>query len=137
MVPVIAFLFGAVMSFATGSSWGTFAIMMPLIIAVADALGAPMHVSIGAVLSGGMFGDHCSPISDTTVLSSAAAGCDHLQHVLTQLPYAGAVGAVSLLCCYIPAGLGLPILFTLPVAALLLYGLLRLAGSRLEESAER
>ena len=87
LVPVIAFLFGAIMSFATGSSWGTYAIMMPLIIAVAHALGAPMHVCIGAVLSGGMFGDHCSPISDTTILSASGAGCSQFDHVRTQLPY--------------------------------------------------
>ncbi len=104
LVPVVAFLFGAVMSFATGSSWGTYAIMMPLIIAVADALGAPMHVSIGAVLSGGMFGDHCSPISDTTILSASGAGCSQFDHVRTQLPYELFNGSVCIVS-YIIAGL--------------------------------
>ena len=87
-IPVIAFLVGAVISFATGSSWGTFAIMFPLIIPMAHQLHAPMIVSIGAVLSGGLFGDHCSPISDTTILSATGAGCSQIDHVRTQLPYA-------------------------------------------------
>ncbi len=104
LVPMVAFLFGAVMSFATGSSWGTYAIMMPLIIAVANALGAPMHVCIGAVLSGGMFGDHCSPISDTTILSASGAGCSQFDHVKTQLPYELLNGSVCVVS-YIVAGL--------------------------------
>ena len=104
LVPVIAFLFGATMSFATGSSWGTYAIMMPLIIAVAHALGAPMHVCIGAVLSGGMFGDHCSPISDTTILSASGAGCNQFDHVRTQLPYELFNGSICVLS-YIVAGI--------------------------------
>ncbi|MDG1995189.1 MAG: Na+/H+ antiporter NhaC family protein [Emcibacteraceae bacterium] len=104
MVPVVAFLFGAIMSFATGSSWGTYAIMMPLIIAVANALGAPMHVCIGAVLSGGMFGDHCSPISDTTILSASGAGCSQFDHVRTQLPYELFNGSICVVS-YIMAGL--------------------------------
>ena len=77
MVPAIIFLAAASMSFATGSSWGTIAIMLPLAIPMADGLDAPMLVSIGAVLSGGLFGDHCSPISDSTILASTGAGCDH------------------------------------------------------------
>lgn len=104
LVPVIAFLFGAIMSFATGSSWGTYAVMMPLIIAVAHAFGAPIHVSIGAVLSGGIFGDHCSPISDTTILSASGAGCDQYEHVRTQLPYALYNGSICILS-YIAAGM--------------------------------
>jgi Na+/H+ antiporter NhaC len=78
--------------------------MMPLIIAVTDALGAPMHVSIGAVLSGGMFGDHCSPISDTTILSASGAGCSQFDHVRTQLPYEMLNGSICVMS-YIAAGL--------------------------------
>lgn len=103
-VPCLVFLIGALMSFATGSSWGTFAIMMPLVIPMAISLGAPLHVCIGAVLSGGLFGDHCSPISDTTILSSTGAGCDHIDHVKTQLPYALLNGTVSFLA-YVVAGI--------------------------------
>lgn len=88
MVPLLLFIVGMCISLATGSSWGTFAILIPLAIPMAAKLGAPMYASIGAVLSGGLFGDHCSPISDTTVLSAIGAACDLIDHVKTQLPYA-------------------------------------------------
>ncbi|KAB7705302.1 sodium:proton exchanger [Bacillus aerolatus] len=104
LVPVILFIAGACMSFATGSSWGTFAIMMPLAIPMAFHLDASLYICIGAVLSGGVFGDHCSPISDTTILSSTGAGCDHIDHVKTQIPYAILNGSAALLA-YIIAGL--------------------------------
>ena len=103
-VPAILFLTGALISFATGSSWGTFAILMPLGIPMAHALGGSLLVSIGAVLSGGLFGDHCSPISDTTILSSMGAACDHIDHVRTQLPYAGTVALASFIA-YLVAGI--------------------------------
>lgn len=104
LIPAVSFLIGAVLSFATGSSWGTYAIMLPLVIPMAYALGAPMYASIGAVLAGGMFGDHCSPISDTTILASSGAGCDHVDHVKTQLPYALLNGLASFIG-YIMAGI--------------------------------
>ena len=87
-IPVLAFIFGAIISFSTGSSWGTYSILIPLIIPMAISFNAPLYVTIGAILSGGLFGDHVSPISDTTILSSAGAGCDHINHVKTQTPYA-------------------------------------------------
>jgi Na+/H+ antiporter NhaC len=124
-VPLIAFLFGASMSFATGSSWGTYAIMMPLIIAVAHALGAPMHVSIGAVLSGGMFGDHCSPISDTTILSASGAGCNQFDHVKTQLPYELFNGSICVIA-YLVAGITESNLVFIPGIILLGIGLFML-----------
>jgi len=136
LLPVVAFLFGAVMSFATGSSWGTYAIMMPLIIAVADALGAPMHVAIGAVLSGGMFGDHCSPISDTTILSASGAGCSQFDHVRTQLPYELLNGTICVVC-YIIAGLTENNLVFLPGMALLglsLYMMNKVAGVKMDNT---
>lgn len=95
LIPLLIFICGACMSFATGSSWGTFAIMIPLAVPLAISLNAPLFVSIGAVLSGGLFGDHCSPISDTTILSSTGAGCDLIDHVKTQTPYALVVAVVS------------------------------------------
>ncbi|PSU79601.1 sodium:proton exchanger [Photobacterium phosphoreum] len=104
LVPAVAFLLSAIISFATGSSWGTFAIMMPLVIPTAFAIDAPLYVSIGAVLSGGLFGDHCSPISETTILSSTGSGCDQFEHFRTQLPYALLNGAIALIS-YILAGL--------------------------------
>lgn len=104
LVPAVAFLLSAIISFATGSSWGTFAIMMPLVIPTAFAIDAPLYVSIGAVLSGGLFGDHCSPISETTILSSTGSGCDQFEHFRTQLPYALLNGVIALIS-YILAGL--------------------------------
>lgn len=97
IIPALAFLVGGIISFATGSSWGTYAILFPLIIPMAVQFDAPMYVCIGAVLSGGLFGDHCSPISDTTILSATGAGCTQLQHVKTQLPYALYNAACSLI----------------------------------------
>ena len=84
----IIFLMGAVMAFCTGTSWGTFSIMMPIAIPMAVAMNANILLTIGAVVSGGIFGDHCSPLSDTTILSSMSVGTDLFSHVKTQLPYA-------------------------------------------------
>tara|TARA_Y100000385_G_scaffold177225_1_gene183256 strand:+ start:196 stop:1692 length:1497 start_codon:yes stop_codon:yes gene_type:complete len=94
---VLIFMTSCLISFATGSSWGTFAIMFPLIVPAAFAISAPLSVCIGAVLSGGLFGDHCSPISETTILSSMGAGCEPIEHFRTQLPYALANGFLSLI----------------------------------------
>lgn len=103
LVPAFIFLFGAFVSFATGSSWGTFAIMMPLAIPMAHAFSIPYAIAAGAVLSGGLFGDHCSPISDTTILSSTGAECELVEHVKTQLPYAVVNGVIAF-ACYILVG---------------------------------
>jgi tetracycline resistance efflux pump len=97
MVPVIVFLASAVIAFSTGTSWGTFAIMMPVGVPLALAADASVLPVIGAVLGGGVFGDHCSPISDTTILSSTGAQCNHIDHVTTQLPYAVVVAVVAAL----------------------------------------
>lgn len=88
MMYVLLFVVGAATAFSTGTSWGTFAIYLPIGIPLAMAIGAPVHIAIGAVVSAGIFGDHCSPISDTTVLSSLGSSCNHIAHVTTQLPYA-------------------------------------------------
>jgi len=100
ILPLLIFLVSAITAFSTGTSWGTFSIMMP----IALSLGAIMHLDlplvIAAVISGGIFGDHASPISDTTIISSMAAGCDHIEHVRTQIPYAiigGVLAAVAFL----------------------------------------
>lgn len=104
IIPAILFVVGAVMALASGTSWGTFAIMLPIAIPMAVALDAHMLVCIGAVLSGGIFGDHCSPISDTTILSSTGAGADHIDHVKTQIPYA-MLNATIALISFIIAGI--------------------------------
>lgn len=103
-IPSLVFIVGGLVSFATGSSWGTFAILLPLAIPMAHSLDGSLYACIAAVLSGGLFGDHCSPISDTTILASTGAGCDHIDHVKTQLPYALLNASVSLIA-YIVAGL--------------------------------
>jgi tetracycline resistance efflux pump len=93
-LPLI-FLVSAVAGFCTGTSWGTFAIMLPIAVPAAASLNLPVAPFIAATLSGGVFGDHASPISDTTIISSMAAATDHIDHVRTQLPYALIAGAVA------------------------------------------
>lgn len=95
-LPAMIFVVSCLISFATGSSWGTFAIMIPLSLPAAVAIGAPLDVCIGAILSGGLFGDHCSPISETTILAATGAGCDQFEHFQTQLPYALSNGALCI-----------------------------------------
>lgn len=127
-LPTVVFLLAAATAFASGSSWGVMAILMPLVVplcwAVLQANGiadaAHMHIlysCIACVLTGAVWADHCSPISDTTVLSSLATGCDHMDHVRTQIPYALAGGIVSILLGTLPAGFGLPWWLLLPVGA--------------------
>ena len=93
-LPALLFVMSGIMAFSTGTSWGTFAIMLPIGIPMAAALGLDLPLTVGALLGGAIFGDHCSPISDTTIVASLAAGSDHIDHVNTQLPYALAVAAV-------------------------------------------
>ena len=97
LIPALLFLAGALISFTTGTSWGTFAILIPIGMPMVELLGLPPSLVLAAILSGGVFGDHCSPISDSTAVSSVASGCDLLEHVKTQLPYALFCGALALL----------------------------------------
>lgn len=107
-LPMLLFVLAGIMAFATGTSWGTFGIMLPIAGDMAAATDIAMLLPMmGAVLAGAVFGDHCSPISDTTILSSTGAACHHIDHVLTQLPYAG-LGALSTLAGYLTLGLGGP-----------------------------
>jgi Na+/H+ antiporter NhaC len=127
-LPAIVFVVAGVVSFATGTSWGTMAILFPLVIPAAHRL-APgnEHVvlsSIASILSGSVWGDHCSPISDTTILSSLASSSDHIDHVRTQLPYAVIVGLVALVVGDVATGMGLyPAWVGLLVGAGLLVGI--------------
>jgi Na+/H+ antiporter NhaC len=91
----LVFMVASGIAFATGTSWGTFAIMIPIAVPVAAASGLPLAPFVAAALSGGVFGDHASPISDTTIVASMAAATDHIDHVRTQLPYALLAGAVA------------------------------------------
>ncbi|MDR2713081.1 MAG: Na+/H+ antiporter NhaC family protein [Clostridiales bacterium] len=103
-LPVIIFIIAAFLSFATGTSWGTFGILIPIIVGVFTASDPLLVLSISACLAGAIFGDHCSPISDTTIMSSTGAQYNHINHVSTQLPYAITVAALSIIS-YVIAGL--------------------------------
>jgi len=93
----VIFLLSSIIAFSTGTSWGTFSIMIPVAVPMAVAMDADVALCIGAVISGGVFGDHCSPISDTTIISSMAADCEVIEHVKTQLPYALISGVIALI----------------------------------------
>ena len=95
LIGAVIFLLSAIIAFATGTSWGTFSIMMPIAVQMAVGSDANLYMAVGAVMAGGVFGDHCSVISDTSIVSSMAAKCDHVEHVKTQLPYAVLGGLIS------------------------------------------
>ncbi len=100
VVPML-FIVGGIISFSTGTSWGTFAILIPIGVPLIQSLGLPPSLVIAAILGGGIFGDHCSPISDTTCVSAIASGCDLLEHVKTQLPYSIFGGSLALIAYFI------------------------------------
>lgn len=97
IIPTVVFLVSCFIAFSTGTSWGTFAIMIPIAVPMINIIGLHPGLIIAAVLGGGVFGDHCSPISDTTIISSMASACDHIDHVRTQLPYAFTAAGIALL----------------------------------------
>ena len=97
LLPALVFIVSAITAFSTGTSWGTFSIMMPTALGLAGSFDMNIPLMIGAVISGGIFGDHVSPISDTTIISSMASGCDHIEHVRTQMPYALIGAAIATL----------------------------------------
>jgi Na+/H+ antiporter NhaC len=110
-------------------------ILMPLAIPLSFALLPDPNfviLNVGSVLTGAIFGDHCSPISDTTILSSMGAACDHIDHVKTQLIYAVTVALVAIVAGYIPAGLGMPVYLTLPAGIVVLGLVVRIFGKRVE-----
>jgi len=145
LLPTITFVLAAITSFSTGTSWGTMAILTPLIIPLsyhlpmdanlpASSVELTMVGTVGAILSGAVFGDHCSPISDTTIMSSMSSGADHVDHVRTQLPYAIVVALVSIFFGYLPAGMGLihPILCNL-ITILSLWVILLILGKKYQD----
>ena len=144
MVPAIVFVLAAITAFTTGTSWGTMAILMPLVVPLAWAVmgmhgiadPSGMHIlysTVSACLAGAVWGDHCSPISDTTVLSSVASGCNHIEHVRTQLPYALAVGLVALLFGTIPGGFGVSPWISIVACTALLVAGLKFFGRRADD----
>ncbi len=123
--PALLFVTASVVSFAIGTSYGTMAILIPTAIPIAFALDGQMYgpitiISFGSVLDGAIFGDHCSPISDTTILSSISSSCPLMRHVRTQLPYSLFVAALALICGYIPGGFGLAPKWSIILAVLLM-----------------
>ena len=137
MLPAVVFVLAAATSFATGTSWGTMGILMPLALPLAWAMSqaggvdiahAVLHASVAAVLAGAVWGDHCSPISDTTILSSVASSCNHIDHVRTQLPYALTVGLVAGVGGFGLAGYGVPWWLCMIGCALVLFAVVRIFG---------
>ncbi|MDR2742883.1 MAG: Na+/H+ antiporter NhaC family protein [Treponema sp.] len=137
LIPAVIFIIAAGLSFATGTAWGTFGILIPITISVCDIVAPWLSVtSLSAVLAGSVFGDHCSPISDTTILSSTGAGCRHIDHVSTQIPYALTVAVVCFIGYFIagitaPLGYGLSVVITLSMSVAFLIVLLLLLPSLL------
>jgi Na+/H+ antiporter NhaC len=147
VVPAITFLLAAFVAFATGSSWGTMAILYPLILPASwilskeygldhDTALSIFYNVVSTVLAGSVLGDHCSPISDTTILSSLASSCNHIEHVRTQLPYALLVGISGTLFGTLPAAYGVPSLILFPVNIFLLYLFVRFVGKKTELHAK-
>ena len=143
LLPTTIFVLASTVAFATGTSWGTMGLVMPMAIPLAHGLlgGDPsllgardpiLLCTIGSVLAGAIFGDHCSPISDTTVLSSQASGCDHVSHVWTQLPYALLVGGIAIVCGTLPVGLGVNAWLLLPLGLVAMLLSLLVVGKRVE-----
>jgi Na+/H+ antiporter NhaC len=137
LLPIITFLIAAAIAFATGTSWGTMGLLLPAMIPLAYQMtyGQPggeliVLLCFGAVLDGAIFGDHCSPISDTTVMSSIASASDHLDHVRTQMPYAVVTMSVAALVGYIGVAFGLPVIAALPLGILTLVGVMMLVGKQ-------
>lgn len=144
-IPVITFLMAALVAFSTGSSWGTMAILYPLILPatwiMTEAAGfeyqtglSIFHNVVACVLAGSVLGDHCSPISDTTILSSLASSCHHIDHVRTQMPYALVVGATAILFGIIPAAFGVSSWLLFPMGLIVLYFIVRFFGKPIPPS---
>ena len=143
LVPVLTFVLSALIGFSTGTSWGTMAILYPLILPASWLLCQEQGMSVDAtmplfynvvasVLAGSVMGDHCSPISDTTIMSSLASRCDHLQHVSTQMPYAITVGCVALLLGVLPTAVGLPSWVAFLMGFVALWLIVRFVGKKIE-----
>tara|TARA_B100001250_G_scaffold381461_1_gene373785 strand:- start:120 stop:1019 length:900 start_codon:yes stop_codon:yes gene_type:complete len=142
-VPTIIFILAAATAFATGTSWGTMGIFYPIVIPLAwqvlfiNGVADVEHMyiiysSVACVLCGAVWGDHCSPISDTTIMSSMASGCNHIDHVATQFPYAMIVGSIALLLGTIPTGYGWSPLLMIPLGVLMIFTVIFLFGKRID-----
>ncbi len=138
ILPFLSFLLAAAISFSTGTSWGTMTILIPLIIPLAlkmtgnDINSQIFLASFAAILSGATFGDHCSPISDTTILSSMASGADHVDHVKTQIPYALTAGSIAAILGYIPIGFGVSKMLVFFFSLILILLIVRFVGRKVD-----
>lgn len=133
-LPAIIFLVACLLSFSTGTSWGTFGILIPIVTYVFPADSTLFIIGVSACLAGAVFGDHCSPISDTSIMASAGAQCDHVEHISTQLPYAITVGAICFVN-YILAGLIQNVFICLAIGIVLIIGTLLVIRSRNAKNA--
>ena len=120
-LPAVIFVVACILAFSTGTSWGTFGILIPIVTVIFDANDPLLIIGMSACLAGAVCGDHCSPISDTTIMSSAGAQCNHLNHVSTQLPYAITVAAVSFVS-YVLSGLIQNWYIVFPISVVILVG---------------
>ncbi len=136
VLPIVIFVLSAAVAFSTGTSFGTMGLMLPTVAPLAYTLGSPavFVMSLGSVLDGSIFGDHCSPISDTTVLSSLSSSCDLVDHVETQMPYAVLCMIVAAGCGYLPAAMGLSPLPLYAVGIAVLFAVLMLIGRNPEKA---
>lgn len=129
LLPLIIFIISCFMAFAMGTSWGVMGIVTPLAVPLANVLAPHLLIpTLASVLTGAIFGDHCSPISDTTILSSTGAGADHIDHVRTQMPYAVLAAVVSAIFGFIPAGFGVPVWISIILGIAALYLFVRFVG---------
>jgi len=140
LFPALLFFVAAITAFGTGTSWGTMSILIPIAIPLAYELDMQSYglitiISLGAVLDGAIFGDHCSPISDTTIMSSIASNCDHLHHVKTQIPYSIVVAVTALLVGYLPAAANLSPIISYGIAVILLTIILFKVGKKVSSNA--
>ena len=139
ILPTLIFVLGALISFATGTAYGTMSILMPLTIPLAWAVSPDMGFVVtctSGVLTGAIFGDHCSPISDTTILSSMGTSCNHIDHVRTQIYYAIYVAIVAIVFGYLPAGFGVPWYICIVVGVVALFVGLRIIGQKVDFDEE-
>ncbi len=134
-MPMVVFLVAIGLSFATGTSWGTFGILLPIVINIGGLNGELLIISVSACLAGAVCGDHCSPISDTTIMASTGAQCNHVNHVSTQLPYALSVAAVSLVCYIVAAFTGTWWIGLIVGAAVIVAGLFAIKFTRDKKKA--
>lgn len=138
IIPLAVFILGCLIAFSTGTSWGTTAILMPIAVPLVFKLsggdtGTLLYATIGAVFTGAVFGDHCSPISDTTIMSSMSAASDHIDHVKTQIPYSVTVAIIAVVVGYLPAAvIGINPFFSLLVGYLLAFLAIKLMGKEVE-----